>query len=145
MATVDQVKNKIQRMLTNRFGTVKIDKDGDFVVVFESAVVFVRVSQWTDTQTIVTIQCPLVVDVKISPELTFWIASEGQKFIFGSCRLNPDENQKSGWIYFEHNLLGDDLDEPELMEALDAVVLTSNKLDNELVGKFGGKLFGSAD
>ena len=40
------------------------------------------------------------------------------------------------------NLLGDDLDEPELMDALDAVVLTGNRLDNELQSKFGGKLFG---
>lgn len=145
MATVDQVKNKIQRMLTNRFGTVKIDKDGDFVVVFESAVVFVHVHQWTDDQTVVAVRCPMITDVKITPELTHWIAVEGQRFVFGTCYLNPDANGKTGWVYFQHNLLGDDLDEPELMETLDAIVLTGNKLDNELCAQFGGKLFGSAD
>lgn len=145
MATADQVKNKIQRLLTNRFGTIKIDKDGDFIIIFESAVVYVSVDQWTDDQTVVTIRCPMVVDVKITPELTYWIAVEGQHFVFGSCRLNPAEDKKTGWVYFEHNLLGDDLDEPELMDALDAIVLTGNRLDNQLVDRFGGKLFGPTD
>jgi hypothetical protein len=31
------------------------------------------------------------------------------------------------------------------MDALDAVALTSNKLDNELKTKFGGELFGTDD
>jgi len=145
VASADQIKNKIQRMLTNRFGTVKIDKDGDFVIIYESAVVFVSVAQWTDDQTVVTIRCPMVVDVKITPDLTYWIAVEGQGFVFGSCRLKPDSSGKTGWVFFEHNLLGDDLDEPELMEALDAIVLTGNSLDNDLCNQFGGKLFGSAD
>jgi hypothetical protein len=65
--------------------------------------------------------------------------------LFGRTYLNPNEDGKAGWVYFQHNLLGDDLDEPELMDALDAVALTSNKLDNELKTKFGGELFGTDD
>lgn len=145
MAKAKQVHEKIQRMLANRFGSVKIDKDGDFVVKNESAFTFVSAIQWNDDQTIVQIRCPMLVDVPITAELTHWIAVEGQRFLFGRTYLNPNEDGKAGWVYFQHNLLGDDLDEPELMEALDAVALTSNKLDNELKTKFGGELFGTDD
>jgi hypothetical protein len=145
MSTVDEVKNKVQRLLTNRFGSIKIDKDGDFVVQHESAVVFVRPFQWTDDQTVIRIACPMLVDAPITPELTRWIAVEGQRFIFGQAYLNPNDDGKTGWVYFQHNLLGDDLDEAELMEALDAIVLTGNRLDNELLAKFGGSLFGPED
>ena len=145
MAKEKQVHEKIQRMLANRFGSVKIDKDGDFVVKNESAITFVSAIQWNDDQTIVQIKCPMLVDVPITAELTRWIAVEGQRFLFGRTYLNPNEDGKAGWVYFQHNLLGDDLDEPELMDALDAVALTSNKLDNELKTKFGGELFGTDD
>jgi hypothetical protein len=145
MATEDAVRSKIQRMLSNRFGSVKIDKNNRFVVPFESSVTFVGVEQWTDDQTVVHIICPLLVDVTITPELTRWIAVEGQNFQFGSTSLNPNDDGKLGWVFFSHNLLGDDLDEPELMDALDAIVLTGNNLDNKLKDMFGGKLFGSED
>jgi hypothetical protein len=145
MATAKQVHEKIQRMLANRFGSVKIDKDGDFVIIHESAVTYVSTVQWNDEQTIVKIRCPMLVDAPITPELTHWIAVEGQRFFFGQAYLNPNDDGKHGWVYFQHNLLGDDLDEPELMDALDAIVLLGNKLDNELQTKFGGKLFGADD
>ena len=145
MATEEAVRSKIQRMLTNRFGTVKIDKSNRFVVPFESSVIFVDVEQWTDDQTIVQIICPVLVDVTITPELTRWIAVEGQHFRFGNTSLNPNDDGKRGWVFFSHNLLGDDLDEPELMDALDAIVLTGNNLDNKLKDMFGGELFGSDD
>lgn len=143
MATADAVRSKVQRMLTNRFGSVKIDKSNRFVIPFESAVTFVEVEQWTDDQTIVRIVCPMIVDVRITPELTRWIAVDGQKFRFGNTALNPNDDGKTGWVYFSHNLLGDDLDEPELMDALDAIVITGNRLDNKLKDLFGGELFGS--
>jgi hypothetical protein len=145
MATSKQVHEKVQRMLTNRFGSIKIDKDGDFVINYESSVTYISTYQWNDEQTIVKLRCPMLVDAPITPELTRWIAVEGQRFLFGTAYLNPNDDEKSGWVYFQHNLLGDDLDEPELMDALDAIVLTSNKLDNELKAKFGGELFGPED
>lgn len=142
MATAKEVHEKVQRMLANRFGSIKIDKDGDFVVTHESAVTYISSIQWNDEQTIVHIKCPMLVDVPITADLTRWIAVEGQRYFLGSTYLNPNEDGKTGWVYFRHNLLGDDLDEPELMEALYAVAITSNTLDNELKEKFGGELFG---
>ena len=69
MAKVDDVKAKIQRMLTNRFGSVRIDKDGDFIVKNGSAVVFVGVRLWRDEDVIVSFRCPLIRDVEITDAL----------------------------------------------------------------------------
>ena len=129
MAKVDDVKAKIQRMLTNRFGSVRIDKDGDFIVKNESAVVFVGVRLWRDEDVIVSFRCPLIRDVEITDALCRWVAIEGQNYILGSCRINPDADGKTGWVYFRTSILGNDLDESELFESLDAVALTSNSLD----------------
>jgi hypothetical protein len=143
MAKVDDVKAKIQRMLTNRFGSVRIDKDGDFIVKNESAVVFVGVRLWRDEDVIVSFRCPLIRDVEITDALCRWVAIEGQNYILGSCRINPDADGKTGWVYFRTSILGNDLDESELFESLDAVALTSNSLDDELFQKFGGEMFGA--
>ena len=140
MAGVDAVRNKVQRMLANRFGSVRVDDDGRFIITHESAVVFVRVKEWSDN-TIVDIHCPLLKNVEITPELTHWIAVEGS-YYFGNTTLVPADDGRTGWIFFDHKLLGDDLDEPELMTALDSVVILSNDLDNELRDRFGGELFG---
>ncbi len=145
MSLVDQVTAKIQRLLANRFGSVRVDKDGNFVVTWESAVVFIRAQTWGEDQAVLSIRCPLVVDAPMSDALCRWVAVEGQHFVLGRTRLNPNKDSNTAWIYFENTILADDLDESELMESLDAVVITSNQLDNELQQKFGGQLFGSDD
>ena len=141
MAGVDAVRNKVQRILANEFGSVEIDNKGRFVIKHESSVTFIDVEEWSDN-TIVSLTCPMLTEVEITPELTRWIAVDGQNFIFGNTSLSPDENGTTGWVFFEHNLLGDDLDEPELIRAVVGVVVSANNLDNELRDKFGGRLFG---
>ena len=143
MTKIDDVKAKIQRMLTNRFGSVRIDKDGDFIVKNESAVVFVGVRLWGDEDVIVSFRCPLIHDVEITDALCRWVAIEGQNYVLGSCWINPDDDGKTGWVYFRTNILGNDLDESELFESLDAIAFTGNSLDDELFQKFGGKMFGA--
>ena len=145
MSLADQVTAKIQRLLANRFGSVRIDKGGDFVVTLESAVVFVRAREWGDDQAIVVIRCPLVKDVPMTDALCRWVAVEGQNYFLGHARLNPNKDGATAWIYFENTILADDLDESELMESLDAVAIVSNRLDNELHQRFGGQMFGSDD
>ena len=141
--TVDQVKSKAQRILTDRYGSVRIDQDGDFVVSNGSAVSFIKFAQYGDDSVVIQIKCPMLKDVPMSPELCRWIAVEGQHYWFGGCSLNPSADGATAWVYFKHSILGDDLDESELMRSVAAVVVVSDQLDNELQAKFGGTLFGS--
>jgi len=144
MSLVDTIKGKVQRMLTEELGTVKIDRDGDFIITHESAVVFVAVFAINDKEdSDIVIRCtsPMVKDAPLTSELTKWIAIEGQNFSFGSCSLNPNDDGTTAWIYFRYAIVGNDLDSNELISAVYRTVFTANQLDDELKSKFGGKLF----
>jgi hypothetical protein len=116
-------------------------------VSHESVRVFIEVQDgFGDDSPVVEISCPMVVDAPITPALTRWVSMRGQLFKLGGCWLNPDsEDDPTTWIYFKYSLLGADLDPAELMHALNAVVHTSNKLDDELVATHGGRLFTADD
>ena len=143
MPTVEEVHSKVQRLLQANLNRIEIDKDNDFILRYESAIVYVSVKPgFGDDGVIIRVWCPLVVDVPITFELCRWIAVEGQCYKMGRAWLNPSEDETTGWIYFGHSMIGDDLDESELMGAIYAVTYTSDDLDNELRDKFGGELFG---
>ncbi len=143
MPTVEEVHGKVQRLLQANLDRVEIDKDNDFVVRHESAVVYVSVDEgFGDDGTIVRVFCPLVLNVPITFDLCRWISIEGQDFKIGSVILVPKEDGTSGAVYFRNALIGDDLDESELMGAVYAVAFTSDRLDNEIKDRFGGDLFG---
>ena len=143
MNTLEQVKNKLQKMLIEINGTIEIDSDGDFKVVYESANVFVRLFEFgpdDDKSFGVRFFCPLVLRVPVTHELCLHLATE--QFRFGCLDLILEENQTEGNIDFTHSVLGDDLDQSEVKNALYAVLFTSNQLDDELKEKFGGEMFG---
>ena len=147
MAMVDTVRQKVQRILTDELNRVEIDRDGDFVIRFESVVVFVKIYPMTDhedSDVAVRVYCPMITDVNLTPDLYKWIATEGQQFHFGSTYINPDDNGKTGWIYFRITLIGNDLDPNELNGAVFRAVSTANDLDDRLKQMFGGKLFTEA-
>jgi hypothetical protein len=144
MSLVDTVKGKVQRMLTEELGSIKIDRDGDFIITHESAIVFVSVFAFNDKEdSDIVIRCtsPMIKDAPLTSELTKWVAIEGQRFSFGSCNLNPNEDGTTAWIYFRYAIVGNDLDSNELISAVYRTVFTANQLDDELKSKFGGKLF----
>ncbi len=141
MPTVDQVKSKVQRLLTSEFGSVRVDKDGDFVITYNSAAVFIRVGEGLGkADTVVSLLCPLVREMRLTPDLYKWVALEGGHFKLGYVSLT--ETGGKGTTFFEYSLVGDDLDPSELLTAVVAVVLTGDRLDNELRDRFGGELFG---
>ena len=143
MSVVDQVRTKVQRILTDNFGKVEIDRDNDFVVRKDSAVTFIRIREgFGDDGAIIEVKCPLLMEVTLTKELFQWVATEGQRYKLGSVYVNPDDNGKTGWVYFRYAIIGQDLDESELMTAVGVVLVTSDELDNELQEKFGGELFG---
>jgi hypothetical protein len=146
MGAIDDVRNKVQRILTQH-GRVELDRDGDYVLRQGSAVTFVSVRKgFGEDGTIVSFRCPLVNKVKLTPEVYKWVATEGQHYKLGGCQVVPSrEHQDSGSIWFSYAIVGDDLDESELMAGTRATILTSNDLDNQLRDMFGGELIGSDD
>ena len=47
MGTLPNSADKVQHILTDIFSDVRVDKDGDFAVPWESTIVWVRCKEWT--------------------------------------------------------------------------------------------------
>ena len=142
MPTVEQVKNKVLRLMAKEF-EVSVDDDGDIVVRYESAICWVSVRDWhadkEGRNTIVQVRSPILWGVKVTPAVCQWVATEGQNYLFGSVSVGIDEGKSEGNLWFTHNLLGDNLDAPELETTVICVLGDANRLDDELQKKFGGK------
>lgn len=145
MALTDDVTKKVQRLLADEFGTVKVDRDGDFVVQHESAVLFIRVypvNDKPDADIVVRAFSPMIVNVPLTTDLYRWVATLGQEFFFGSCRIVEESDGKTGRVEFCYSIVGNDLDPNEIQNLVYRSIFTANSLDNELRAKFGGDLFG---
>lgn len=146
------VKDKVQRFAKEVFNQVLIDDDGDLVIPYESTRVFISVSQkdidpelsefWNDHQlshNFVEIWAPVIVDVKPSADVFEWVARDGQEYNYGGFRVINDGDSKNVQLIFRVSLPGDTLDPGELKDALLAVALTADELDDDLKKRFGGK------
>jgi hypothetical protein len=145
MSMIEEVRKKVQRILTDDLGRVEIDRDGDFVLHHESAVVFVSLREMSDkpdANIVINAFCPMVINVPLTPEVYKWVATEGQHYFFGHCQIfENDDNEKLGRILFGYSIVGNDLDPNELQNLIFLTMSTGNKLDDMLKDKFGGKLF----
>lgn len=137
-AALDALKGKVQRMLTDEFGTIQVDKDGDFTLRHESARVFVRCLGWHD-KTIVRVFSPFLHGIPASAELFKYAATES--WVFGHVSVNEDPGSGELELSYSHTLLGDYLDAEELKTAVLAVIFTANEIDDELQAKYGGQRF----
>lgn len=146
------VKDKVQRFAKEVFSQVLLDDDGDLVVPYESTRVFISViekdidsdvaaffEQHQLSHTFIEVWAPIIVDVKPSSALYEWVATDGQDFNYGGCRVIFRGDAKNAEVIFRVSLPGDTLDPGELKDALLAVAVTADNLDDELRKRFGGK------
>ena len=145
MASVGDVKEKVQRILSNALGSVRIDKDGDCVITYISSITYVEVEKFGKERVRVTFRTPLVRNVEITPEVYKWVATEGQNYWFGSCRVFLPEGKTTGMVVMEHTILADDLDESELVNAMAMMSIAGDEVDNKIRDLFGGELCGNEE
>jgi hypothetical protein len=134
------VRGKVQQFLTQNFGNVNIDRDGDFSLRHGSARVFVRTLTREEVDfTWISLDIPLLSGVKETPEVFEYIALHADDYMFG--HLNAVRTDDGLRIFVSHALLGDYLDEQELLKAVGAMLGTAEDLDDELKAQFGGTRF----
>ena len=140
MATVAQVQKKVQSILSTELGSVKVDADGDIRIDYESTSVRIAVEQYGDSteETVVEITGVLSFETPASPMLYEWINEKNSSIKFGTI-YHLDGSKSGTLVLLQYSILGDFLDPEELLNAVRVVVLISNKLDDELIQKFGGK------
>ena len=146
------VKDKVQRFAKEVFNQVLIDDDGDLVIPYESTRVFISVGEkevsadildfYNEHQlshTSVEVWAPVIVDVKPTAALFEWVARDGQDYNYGGFRVLDYGDSKNVQLQFRVSLPGDSLDPGELKDALLAVALTADDMDDDLKKLFGGK------
>lgn len=145
MSSADVVFMKVQRILTGHYKLKVQLEDGSLFVSFTdmSTTGMVRVVEWGkdaegEPQSIVVIECPVLVDVPITPQLFEWVARHGAARYFGAIRLTEGNDASKAILTMTHTLLGDTLDPEELGTALFLTLRDADKLDDELQKQFGG-------
>lgn len=145
---LDELKQKVQRILTEFVGSVRVDKEGRFIVTYNSAAVYVSCWEQTGEENEefsrlgVSFTCPLVRDVPVSNELFRHIATE-HDYLFGNLIVELHDDDRKAFILFKHSILGKDVDASEIENALSAVIYAGDELDTELHKRFGGTMFGT--
>ena len=137
MATVEQVKSKVQSML-QKHGSVTIDSDGDFVFEWGSSAVFIRIIDWGEGDILVNIFSVVVRDIPITGELCEDLLTTRAKTI-GAWSIERDpQNSKVGNLMFSTRILGNNLDEDELVKSIQLTGFVADEEDDQLVARYGG-------
>ena len=142
MANLAVIKSKVQDILAAKF-TVQLTDRGGFTLRHESARMFVDLKQRPgepDSAVYVGFLCPVLFGLEPSPALFEYVALHADDFMFGHLSAHKADDGTIT-LFFSHNILGDFLDEDELMDAVIKVLGTANDLDDELQQKFGGNRF----
>jgi hypothetical protein len=150
MATVEAAQQKVQRILASNFDNVMLSKDGGFAIERGTTRVNIEVKDWGkdpkgEPSAIVRLWAPVVRKLKATPEFYRWAATEGQNFIFGSVTVVDDEEDGTSLVAFDHTLLADYLDPDELVQAVVAIVLTADDIDDKVHERFGGLRYTDQD
>ena len=134
------VTAKVQQILAENF-TVQLDSDGDYILDYESARMYVRVWQAEpDRPVFINLYAPFLWKLTPSPELFEYVALHSDDYVFGHMSaVRVDDGSIT--LRFTHQILGDYLDSMELIHSVRAVLGTTNDLDDELKERFGGERF----
>lgn len=142
MPTVDQTRANVHQMFSKFIDDLHISDDGSVIFRHDSAICIIHVIEWNSEvegrNTIVALNASVVSGVKRSKPLYEWIALSNDEFIFGHLVVRESTDKSLANIWFTHNLLGDYLDEAELMTATVALLKTADQLDDEVMHMFGG-------
>ncbi|MGN6380523.1 MAG: T3SS (YopN, CesT) and YbjN peptide-binding chaperone 1 [Gaiellales bacterium] len=134
---VDATTKRVEHMLQHRYGGFEYHPAWGFHGGFGSARVFVDVLPVLDDSTAVRASSPVVSDVELSDELALHLLELTGTRPFGGFLYIPSRRE----VWFQHAILGDDLDEDELDTAIDVVAAVADDSDDVLVGEFGGRRY----
>ena len=142
MADLNTVKNRLQSFLASAF-RVELTDRGGFTIRHESAQLFIDVRQnpeRPDGPVFINFTCPILFGVQPSPELFEHVATHADDYYFGHLSAFRSEDG-SITLFFTHSILGDYLDEQEVVGAVYMLLPVANDLDDALQQQFGGRRF----
>ena len=123
----------MERILTNNFAT-QIGSQGEYFVRAESTGAIISCVD-LEAAVLIHIRALVLSNVPITQELVLEVATSD--FMFGNLRLEIGDDNL-GRLWMEHNLLGDFLDEQELVYATISVGSGADDIDDVWQQRFGG-------
>jgi len=128
---------RVKRFLDEHYGGFEHDPSWGYHGGFGSARVFVDVLPVLEESTAVRLSSPVLSDVDLSDELAEELLRLTAEQPFGRYSYMPPRRE----VWFEHAILGDDLDQVELELAIDVVAKNADGHDDELARAFGGRRY----
>lgn len=134
---VADLREKLDGYLRQSLRGVGVDGAGDFMVRYESAVVWIRPLAWTEGRTLARVWSVTNVGMRADGELARFLLRANARLVFGGFRLEPSVPA----TLLVHVLLGDYLNGRELLTAVAAVATEADRYGPEIKARFGGRLF----
>jgi hypothetical protein len=131
---VEMTTRRVRRYLDEQYGGFEHHPDWGFHGAFGSARVFVDVLPVLDDSTAVRASAPVLSDVDLSDGLALRVAEIEAESPFGAFAYLGGRRE----LWFQHAILGDDLDVVELEAAIGTVSAVADDWDDRLAGEFGG-------
>jgi hypothetical protein len=132
----EECYNKIKPWMEEMFGTQArmIDDSPVFEVSVGSTFAFVQVAPWNDHDATITSRAYVVSGAEMTPELQLFLLRENDTMRFGSFGID-----EAGDIIFQHSIVGSTCDKNELKATVASVMNISDRYDDLIVEKWGGK------
>jgi type III secretion system-like peptide-binding chaperone len=134
---VEMTTRRVRRYLDERHGGFQHHPDWGFHGAFGSARVFVDVLPVLDDSTAVRSSAPVLSDIDLGDGLALRVVQLTAETRFGAFMHIPERRE----LWFQHAILGDDLDEVELDAAIGIVADVADGWDDALAAEFGGKRY----
>ncbi len=131
---VEITTRRVKRYLDERHGGFQHDPDWGFHGAFGSARVFVDVLPVLDDSTAVRVSAPVLSDIDLSDGLALKVADLTAQSPFGAFTHLDGRRE----LWFQHAILGDDLDQIELEATIATVAEIADGWDDRLAAEFGG-------
>lgn len=140
LTTVEQLRPKLEQILSKMFDEVGYMQGGGFAVHAGSTDVFVTGDQLNENHTVVNVFAFTNLEIDPTPEFYKWFALNSDIAPFGSLKLAGRENGQVD-VMISHRLLGTFIDLPELQGALFFITQTADAIDEQVKEMFGGRTF----
>lgn len=130
---INSTIEKVEAILGKKFPEYLSFDKGSYTISRGSSQVMIAVRPFTENETIVECISNVVTDAKVDDKLMQYLLRKNAEMHFGSFGLLFDNT-----IIFQHSIAGTNLDENELLTAVNAVAIISDHYDDEIVNMAGG-------
>lgn len=131
---IDSTVNKVEDVLKKHFSDYIDFGESTYTIARGSTQVMIVVRAFTENETVVECMSNVVSGANITQDLMQYLLRKNAEMHFGAFGLLFDNT-----IVFQHSLAGKNLDDNELVTAINAVAIIADHYDDEIVEMAGGK------